>query len=346
MDAGADLPHGLCLEPEALGKLMPMFVWVGSSGHIRATGPTLGTIARVRFGPQAVPGTLLGARFLEVFELLKPGPAATLAEFAAFAGRRLHLGFRGVQRPLFRGQSVALGSGQGVLVDLSFGISAADAVRDYGLTSTDFAPTDLTLEMLGLSEARAAVMEELAALNLRLKDAHRAAAEQALTDPLTGLANRRAFDAALTSAAARLARSGAGFALLHLDLDYFKDVNDTLGHAAGDEVLRRVAEGLRAEARRGDLIARVGGDEFVLMLGGPLEADDVMSAGRRIIARLEAETASVGSARPVSGSIGATLCLPGDARDGARMLADADQALYASKDAGRSTITLHGMTPG
>src|SRR5690606_25524563 len=130
-----------------------------------------------------------------------------------------------------------------------FGIAAAEAVRRHALSNADFAPTDLTVELLYLTEVKAAVMSELAALNQRLQDSRREAEAQALTDPLTGLANRRAFEKGLAEAV-DMARRGQGFVLMHLDLDYFKTVNDTLGYAAGDHVLAEVAHALRAETRR------------------------------------------------------------------------------------------------
>jgi len=107
-------------------------------------------------------------------------------------------------------------------------------------------------------------MGEVSKMALRLQGAKARAEEQALTDVLTGLGNRRAMERALST----LMQNGGGFALIHLDLDYFKQVNDTLGHAAGDHVLAEVASLLRASVRGADLVARVGGDEFVILLAG------------------------------------------------------------------------------
>ena len=155
-----------------------------------------------------------------------------------------------------------LPDGNGVLVNLGFGIGVVEAVGAYDLRASDFAPTDLTIEMLYLVEAKSAAMEASRDLNRRLQSAKRTAEQQAQTDPLTGARNRRALDAEL----GRMIEARIPFGLVHVDLDYFKAVNDTLGHAAGDHVLKTVAQILSGEIRSGDIISRVGGDEFVLVL--------------------------------------------------------------------------------
>jgi len=222
-----------------------------------------------------------------------------------------------------------------MIVNLSFGIATAEAVRDHALTNADFAPTDLTVELLYLTEVKAAVMEELAALNARLRAAQRAAEEQALTDALTGLANRRAFDTALGRVLDAALWGGKDFALLHLDLDFFKAVNDTLAHAAGDLVLPHVAAVLRGAMRKQDTVARVGGDEFVLILPGPVDEAMITTIARRIIAELEMPVTFEGEPCRISGSIGATLSTLYERPDADRMLSDADTALYVSKRRGR-----------
>jgi len=319
--------------PEALGRLMPMYVWVSPTGHVREAGPTLTKLC----GDCA----LIGRRFLETFELSRPRGIATMAELGAAAGRRLHMTLREPPHTSFRGLAVPLGPGQGMLVNLSFGIAVADAVRDHDLTDADFAVTDLAVELLYLHEAKSAVMDELSGLNTRLQAARAAAEEQALTDPLTGLANRRALEIALTRAAEAVDRDGPGFGLVHLDLDYFKSVNDTLGHAAGDHVLTEVARILREETRRHDVVARVGGDEFVLILRGPSDAERLVALSRRIIARFEEPMVFEGQTCRISGSAGIVLSSCYERQNPDRMLSDADLALYASKRNGRAQATVY-----
>ena len=161
---------------------------------------------------------------------------------------------------------------------------------------------------------------------------------QANFDPLTGLANRRQFaerfDIELRRAR-RDAHAGPRLALLALDLDHFKEVNDRLGHAAGDELLQQVAQRLRAHVREIDHIARLGGDEFAVLLGdfgSDLQALERVAAG--LVKRLaQPFELSQGKAQ-ISVSIGIAL-MPDDGTDAERLHHCADQALYAVKAQGR-----------
>lgn len=325
---GTRAVQGLDLSLAALSRLMPMFLLLDGSGRIAAVGPTLAKLCPDR--------PLEGAVFSEVFVMRRPASAAGLDDLQARAGDQLHLALREDPAVTLRGLAVPV-IGAGMLLNLSFGINVAEAVRRHSLTVADFAATDLAVEMLYLGEAKSAVMDELRSLNLRLQGAKRAAEEQALTDTLTGLRNRRALDLVLMG----LIGQGQGFGLMHLDLDYFKQVNDTLGHAAGDQVLRAVAVALTEETRSSDTVARVGGDEFVLVLPGLLDPATLQRIGARIIARLGEPVMFEGNACRISGSIGVTLSSLYAAPDPERMLNDADTALYASKRGGRSQVQLY-----
>jgi diguanylate cyclase (GGDEF)-like protein len=129
------------------------------------------------------------------------------------------------------------------------------------------------------------------------------------------------------------------FSLLHVDLDYFKAVNDTFGHAAGDQVLTEVARILERETRNNDFIARLGGDEFVIVCRNMLDRRRLLSLARRIIVALEAPIDVAGATCRVSVSIGIATSDLYERPDAAQMLRDADIALYMSKDAGRSRAT-------
>lgn len=323
------------LSPDLLGVLMPMFLWLDPRGRVQAAGPTLRKVCGRALRP--------GVSLFDLIEITRPQRMTGMADLRAHGLCRLHLALRARPRTGLRGIAVPLvAEDGGMLLNLSFGLTVAEAVRDHALSDSDFAPTDLTVEMLYLIEAKSAVMGELHGLNLRLERAHRSAVAEALTDPLTGLANRRALELALDAAAQAGGRAEAGppFALAHLDLDFFKRVNDTLGHAAGDAVLAEVARILKDETRKHDLVARVGGDEFVLVLRGMTDPAAIEALGLRIIARLEQPVPFGGAVAQISGSLGVVLSPDYAHPDPDRMLADADRALYASKHRGRARVTI------
>ena len=232
-----------------------------------------------------------------------------------------------------------LGTGAGALVNLGFGISVVEAVRQYALSNSDFAATDLAVELLYLVEANTAALEESRRLNLRLQGAKSAAEAQAVTDTLTGLGNRRAMDEVLT----RLEEAGRGFGLIHLDLDFFKDVNDRLGHAAGDAVLQHVGRVLVEETRGEDIVTRAGGDEFILIF--PRVTDDTVlrQLALRIIARIEKPIPHGDQQCLISASAG--IAVSRGIGSVAQVLLDADRALYASKARGRAQATVASATP-
>ncbi|MGR3462484.1 MAG: GGDEF domain-containing protein [Roseovarius sp.] len=318
-----------------LARFCPMHVVIGPTGHVTGGGPTLVKIV--------APEPMIGRRFLELFELTRPRAVQDVAALRALDGARLRLRLRSRPRYALKGQLCMLPGGDpdigdgALVVNLSFGISVVDAVRDFGLSGADFAVTDLATEMLYLLEAKTVAMEESRRLNRRLEGARRVAQEQALTDTLTGLRNRRAFDALLTQAV----QEGGAFALLHLDLDFFKQVNDTHGHAAGDLVLRVAARRMLSVVRARDVIARVGGDEFVLLLPGIDATDAVDTVARRLVAALEAPVSDGTLTYRISASIGATLSRDDPDRTPAGIMDAADRALYAAKAAGRGCHRLH-----
>jgi diguanylate cyclase (GGDEF)-like protein len=160
------------------------------------------------------------------------------------------------------------------------------------------------------------------------------------TDPLTGLANRRAFLRALGRRAAALGRNGGGFVLAVVDLDGFKPINDTFGHAAGDAVLKEV--GVRLASAGGDkaFIARTGGDEFALLLPHAHSTAAGKVAGAEICAALAEPFSVDGREFRISGCCGITLLDAGDCNS-TEALIRADTALYRAKESGRSGVAVY-----
>ena len=154
-------------------------------------------------------------------------------------------------------------------------------------------------------------------------------------DSLTGLPNRALFRDRLRRAIARAQRNEKRVALLFLDLDRFKNINDSLGHHAGDQLLRGVARRLKQYARKGDTVARLGGDEFTVILEGVAHADDAALVAKKIIELMEPAYKIDGHEVVATPSIGITL-YPDDAADMRTLLKNADTAMYRSKERGRN----------
>ena len=175
-----------------------------------------------------------------------------------------------------------------------------------------------------------------ASLSLRSALLLRKVEELATRDTLTGLANRRLFEEALTREVGRAYRETAPLSLIILDLDHFKAVNDTHGHQAGDEVLREVGSALSGACRTMDLPARYGGEEFVVLLPD-CEAGPALAAADRLRAAISARV----SALDVTVSAGVAT-LPDNAADADRLVAAADDALYDAKRLGRDRAVASG----
>ena len=160
-------------------------------------------------------------------------------------------------------------------------------------------------------------------------------------DPLTGLSNRAGFDRALEQARRRLVRDGALFAVVLIDIDYFKSVNDQHGHMAGDLLLTTAARRLQSAIRAGDLVARYGGDEFAIIAAGK-SREEFAAMADRLHKHLSRPVEVEGLVLPSSFSLGMAVA---DDRtlDAAALIAEADAALYAAKDAGRGTWRAVGI---
>ncbi|UTH73833.1 bifunctional diguanylate cyclase/phosphodiesterase [Chromobacterium sp. IIBBL 290-4] len=183
---------------------------------------------------------------------------------------------------------------------------------------------------------------ELSEANARLEDEviERRRAEETLDrlahhDPLTGLPNRLMFQQQLAEALSRAAQRPHGLALLFIDLDRFKDVNDTLGHYAGDQLLTSVAARFSAHVRPADLLARLGGDEFICLLDKLASRDDASSVANKLLALFEQPFLLNGNEIYLSASVGISFAAQ-DGMDADTLLRAADLAMYQAKADGRN----------
>jgi len=177
--------------------------------------------------------------------------------------------------------------------------------------------------------------EQMAALNQARDDI----AQLAAYDSVTGLANRREFNDRLDAALLTARDTCSQIYLMLIDIDHFKDINDTLGHSAGDELLQILAQRLQSACSQSDLVARLGGDEFAILIAKPMTEADIEAQAQKFLSALSA-TVDLKGVRISSGcSIGVSN-YPQDAADRERLMSYADIALYHAKEAGRGRVCI------
>ncbi|MBN2123172.1 MAG: diguanylate cyclase, partial [Deltaproteobacteria bacterium] len=165
----------------------------------------------------------------------------------------------------------------------------------------------------------------------------------ASTDGLTGLLNRRAFMERMEGELHRAGREGKGLSVILADIDYFKKINDSHGHQAGDTVLQRFAEQLRKSSRPYDLVGRYGGEEFVICLPGTglSQAASVGERLRKGVEEMKTESPSVAVAIPITASFGVASLVQESGEDMDSLIHRADEALYRAKAEGRNRVVVN-----
>jgi diguanylate cyclase (GGDEF)-like protein/PAS domain S-box-containing protein len=204
-------------------------------------------------------------------------------------------------------------------------------------------PVAITIQMH--PSTRGAGPAFVSAIAHDIRELQRAQAQlehQATHDPLTGLPNRNMFQELGEQALARAQREGTTVAVLFLDLDRFKPVNDTRGHATGDILLVRLATRLRKTVRAGDLVSRFGGDEFVVLCEHPAGAKEMLELAGRLIDIVSEPTEIDGQEIQVGASVGIAIGAGGRVTVDS-LLRDADAALYRAKEQGRGRAMLFGQ---
>lgn len=161
-------------------------------------------------------------------------------------------------------------------------------------------------------------------------------------DALTGLPNRASFSLMLNHAISRARRHGGGFAILFIDLDGFKQVNDTLGHEAGDALLRDVGTRLKSCVRQNDIAARLGGDEFVVLLEDVSAPHQAAKVAEKILLQIAGTSQQIGTPHGVTASIGISF-YPQDGEDEKTLMKNADSAMYRAKQRAKNNFQFHSL---
>lgn len=234
-----------------------------------------------------------------------------------------------------------LGKHEGMILSIPFMTAGCVAYYCY-LGSAGNART--LIDLLNMVLCAVLMLAFIHLYEVRREEAEQRLVDMAQTDALTGLANRSSFQSTLARTIAESERNGSGFALVIMDIDHFKMVNDTLGHDAGDLVLSSIGHCLRERLRSTDFVARLGGEEFGVILRDvrPGMAYDLMDELRQRIARREL---AYGDA-----VIRVTACFgiaqwPDNGRDAQTLFRAADRCLYRGKRAGRNCVSRAGLEP-
>lgn len=313
----------------ALDALLPLHVQVDARGVVTHAGPTF---AKLLDAPQIVDASLF-----DLLTIKRPAGISSVPAILSHQGESLSVQLKEMPGQNMKAVAAVMPQG-GFILNLSLGAGVMDVVSARNLKNKDFSPADPTVEMIYMIEVQSILYQQHKQQSHRLQGAKVHAEEQAFTDALTGLANRRALEKHL----ARLLRrsKGNGFALMQIDLDFFKAVNDTHGHAAGDFVLQETSRLLLNQMRATDMVSRIGGDEFVIVLSEYGDAATLADVGERIIEAV-AEPIQFGEIEcRIGASIGATIVEKGSDRTPEQILSDADRALYVSKEQGRGLYHL------
>lgn len=297
-------------------------------------------------------GRLMEARSAGILRLAAAGEATILGSWARDPEDRLGVGER---LPVPSGGAVASDLAAGRPVEVADPPPGLRAGAGEGAGSSILAPIRVAGRLWGFlavvadgsgvpaaaSTRRLNEFADLIATSVASIEDRAALAAQAATDALTGVANHRTFHQRLSADLARSRRYGSPVSVVVIDVDHFKDVNDTGGHEAGDEMLKEVARRLSEAARTEDTVARIGGDEFAWILPE--------TTGEEALAAVErARRAIIGGARKADGApritISAGVCDSGWTADAAALVRLADRALYYSKEHGRNQVRLYAAT--
>jgi diguanylate cyclase (GGDEF)-like protein/PAS domain S-box-containing protein len=259
-------------------------------------------------------------------------PGAPPGSIACGSGGALLQVLRSGSRVMARGDALPLAWARELGSVALIPVRGENGVR--GVLCAGFGQPDaFAVEELNFVEAAASILSTA----LQRVDSEARLAYLAQFDPLTGLPNRALLADRFSQMIVQAKRRGAPLAVLFIDLDGFKSVNDTLGHAGGDALLKEVAVRLQSTVRGGDTVARISGDEFAVVLGDLARTEDAALVAQKIIDRIAATVDIGGKEVFVTASVGIA-AFPGDGADADTLIVAADAAMYRAKQAGRNAF--------
>ena len=245
--------------------------------------------------------------------------------------------------PPLRGQWLRAAKGRMIFLGWPW-VTSFGELAGMGVTLSEIPPHHALAEMLMLLQTNRNAMEDARDLASKIKERNaelvqltRALRQQAYHDALTGLPNRLMLRERLSHAIARARRQQSRIAVLFIDLDRFKSINDSLGHKVGDQVLQAVAERLTSTLRQSDTVAREGGDEFLILLEDVYQAEQVAMVAEKILGRLNQPYLVQGNPLHCGASIGVSL-YPLDGENEDQLINHADAAMFDSKAEGRNCV--------
>ncbi len=315
----AVLPDGLL--HVLLEGLCPFHLLVDRAGRATRVGPSLAKVC-----PQVAPGVLVAP----LLRLVTPRGASWERDAAALPRGLVLIETDGDF--VLRGQVLPAGDGL-LFVGTPWVTSMADLAR-LGLRLDDFAAADPVTDFLLLLGAQASALADAQLLATQLQEAGAAHAHRASLDGLTGLPNRTSFASRLDEELVAADASGGSAAVVLLDLDRFKEINDTLGHHCGDALLQQIGPRVRGVLRAGELVARLGGDEFALLVTsprrGPAALADHRAVAERVLDVLREPFVVDAMTLVVEASAGIAMA-PDHGSTGELLLQHADVAMYLAK---------------
>ena len=259
--------------------------------------------------------------------------APTIMAIGMFAFASYHL----IRSPPLAAKTPAMFLAGTMLLAIAVWIMRTAFIWNIALITNDRDAIDQVVSLFAIAQLVVAVACTMALLWIEVRKMEMVLTKVAFTDALTELPNRRAAMKRFGEEESQAVRHGTHFALLILDIDHFKQFNDRYGHLTGDAVLRHVADGLAKARRAGDSLARVGGEEFVMLLMG--DRATAHGAAERLRSCVQESTLDCRGATLSVTVSGGLAMFPDDGVDWDRLFAEADRRLYASKQNGRNRVT-------